>query len=189
MSGSSKAGPRRASPGPSTPSTRPGCALRPVTGLRRGGAPAHRVDRPAVRQPGPARQGRAGPGSRPRGPEAIARDPQPCHRRPGADRPPRAPAARLRRLSSASTSMPPWSGTRSSSTPATVVVHRLDDDRELVRLPGPEQRDFWYATSWLQPGRRAAGGRLRLAGGGGILSRSGTWDAGSCSAACRAREA
>jgi hypothetical protein len=28
-----------------------------------------------------------------------------------------------------------------------VVVRRLDDDRELVRLPGPEQRDFWFA--WL----------------------------------------
>ena len=26
-----------------------------------------------------------------------------------------------------------------------VVVRRLDDDRELVRLPGPDRRDFWYA--------------------------------------------
>ncbi len=46
------------------------------------------LDRPAVRQPGPPRSGREGSGCRPRGPETIARYPQPCHRRPGSDRPP-----------------------------------------------------------------------------------------------------
>ena len=67
-----------------------------------------------------------------------------------------------------------------------VVVRRLDDDRELVRLPGPDQRDFWYAWSCLQPGRRAAGRRLRPWVVGAVCCGSGTWDAGSCSAACRA---
>ena len=42
-----------------------------------------------------------------------------------------------------------------------VVVRRLDDDRELVRLPGPDQREFSVCLACLQPGRRAAGGRLR----------------------------
>ncbi|MGO9216966.1 MAG: WD40 repeat domain-containing protein, partial [Streptosporangiaceae bacterium] len=32
-----------------------------------------------------------------------------------------------------------------------VVVRRLDDDRELVRLPGPEQRDFWHAWPGFSP--------------------------------------
>ena len=83
--------------GPSTPSTKAQLGAGQVAAVRGRGPPAHRADRPAVRQPGPARQGRAGPGCRSRGPEAIARDPQPCDRRPGTDRPARAPAARLRR--------------------------------------------------------------------------------------------
>ena len=144
-------------------------ALGPVAGLRGSGTPAHRADRPAVRQPGPARPGRAGPGSRPRGPEATARDPQPCHRRPGSDRPPRAPAnticgdvfginvdAALERYAVVERS-------------GAVVVRRLDDDRELVRLPGPDQREFLVCLACLQPGRRAAGGRLRPGGGGNLL--------------------
>ena len=32
-----------------------------------------------------------------------------------------------------------------------VVVRRLDDDRELVRLPGPDRRDFWHAWSAFSP--------------------------------------
>jgi len=31
------------------------------------------------------------------------------------------------------------------------VVRRLDDDRELVRLPPPDRRDFWYAQSEFSP--------------------------------------
>ena len=33
----------------------------------------------------------------------------------------------------------------------TVVVHRLDDDRELVRLPAPEQGGFWHAATMFSP--------------------------------------
>ena len=51
-----------------------------------------------------------------------------------------------------------------------VVVRRLDDDRELVRLPGPDQRDFWYAWPAFSPD-----GELLVAGyaqgGGGELLR------------------
>ena len=90
----------------------------PVAGHRGSGAATHGVDRPAVREPGPARQGREGPGRRPRGPETIARDPQPCHRRPGSDRSPREPTARLSATSSKSKSMPPLSGTPLSRGPA-----------------------------------------------------------------------
>jgi WD40 repeat protein/tetratricopeptide (TPR) repeat protein len=32
-----------------------------------------------------------------------------------------------------------------------VVVRRLDDDRELVRLPAPERRDFWHADLVFSP--------------------------------------
>ncbi len=33
----------------------------------------------------------------------------------------------------------------------TVVVHRLDDHRELVRLPAPEQRKFWHVATTFSP--------------------------------------
>ena len=33
----------------------------------------------------------------------------------------------------------------------TVVVHRLDDHRELVRLPGPDQRGYWYIATSFSP--------------------------------------
>jgi WD40 repeat protein/tetratricopeptide (TPR) repeat protein len=36
-----------------------------------------------------------------------------------------------------------WSG--------AVVVRRLDDDRELLRLPAPDRRDFWHATLAFSP--------------------------------------
>jgi WD40 repeat protein/tRNA A-37 threonylcarbamoyl transferase component Bud32 len=32
-----------------------------------------------------------------------------------------------------------------------VVVRRLDDDRELVRLPGPDRRDFWSGSLMFSP--------------------------------------
>jgi len=32
-----------------------------------------------------------------------------------------------------------------------VVVRRLDDNRKLVHLPGPDQRDFWYACTAFSP--------------------------------------
>jgi len=33
----------------------------------------------------------------------------------------------------------------------TVVVRRLDDDRVLVRLPGPDRRDFWHVDTGFSP--------------------------------------
>ena len=42
-----------------------------------------------------------------------------------------------------------------------MVVRRLDDDRELVRLPGPDQRGFWYRGSLFSPD-----GELLVAGYG-----------------------
>ncbi len=51
----------------------------------------------------------------------------------------------------------------------TVVVRQLDDDRELFRLPGPDQRSFGYAGSVFSPD-----GELLVAcglGGGGELLR------------------
>ena len=45
-----------------------------------------------------------------------------------------------------------------------VVVRRLDDDRELVRLPAPDRRDYGFGWPRLQCRRRAAGG-LPLAPG------------------------
>ncbi len=51
-----------------------------------------------------------------------------------------------------------------------VVVRRLDDDSELVRLPGPDRRDFWWAWPAFSPD-----GELLVAGyaqrGGGTLLR------------------
>jgi WD40 repeat protein/tetratricopeptide (TPR) repeat protein len=46
------------------------------------------------------------------------------------------------------------------------VVRRLDDDRELVRLPAPDRRDFWYATCEFSPD-----GEL-------LVARYGVWDVG-----------
>ena len=33
----------------------------------------------------------------------------------------------------------------------TVIVCRLDDDRELMRLPGPDQHDYWWASPAFSP--------------------------------------
>ena len=47
-----------------------------------------------------------------------------------------------------------------------VVVRRLDDDSELVRLPGPDRRDFWYAhPAFSSDGELLVA--LYLQGGGG----------------------
>jgi eukaryotic-like serine/threonine-protein kinase len=48
-----------------------------------------------------------------------------------------------------------------------VSVHRLDDDRELVRLPAPDQLHFWYAWPAFSPD----GELLVAAYGGGDLMR------------------
>ena len=57
-----------------------------------------------------------------------------------------------------------------------VIVHRLDDDRELVRLPGPEQRDFWYAWPAFSPDGELLVAVYALNGGGGGLLR--VWQLG-----------
>ena len=54
----------------------------------------------------------------------------------------------------------------------TVVVYRLDDHRELVRLPGPENRGFWYAATMFSPdGELLVACYVGSGGGGGDLLR------------------
>jgi WD40 repeat protein/tetratricopeptide (TPR) repeat protein len=53
----------------------------------------------------------------------------------------------------------------------TVVVHRLDDDRELVRLPGPDQRDFWHAWPAFSPDGELLVAGYDLTGSEGVLLR------------------
>ena len=53
----------------------------------------------------------------------------------------------------------------------TVVVHRLDDHRELVRLPGPEQRGFWHAETLFSPDGELLVAVYVGAGGGSDLLR------------------
>ena len=149
----------------SSPSTRPGWRWASRWSPR-GRHSSARVDRPAVRQPGPARQGREGPGRRPRGPETIARDPQPCHCRPGSDRPPRAPSSTTAATSSDQRRCRPGAIRRCRES-GEVVVRRLDDDRELVRLPGPDRQRFLVRLSPFSPdgellvALRPDGGRRR----------------------------
>ena len=50
-----------------------------------------------------------------------------------------------------------------------VVVRRLDDDSELVRLLGPDRRDFWYAASTFSPDGELLVADYALGGGGGLL--------------------
>ncbi len=50
-----------------------------------------------------------------------------------------------------------------------VVVHRLDDHRELVRLPGPEQRGFWHAETLFSPDGELLVAVYVGAGGGNLL--------------------
>ena len=167
-------GPARLGPVRGEPLPGQGCRTRspagagPVAGLRGSGAPTHRADRPAVRQPGPARQGRAGPGCRPRGTETTARYPQPGHRRPGADRPPRATSARLRRLSSGNVdaALERYAFVEGSGA---MVVRRLDDDRELARLPVPDRRDFGNGYPVFSPDGELLVAVYSLVGGGNLL--------------------
>jgi serine/threonine protein kinase len=53
----------------------------------------------------------------------------------------------------------------------TVVVHRLDDDRELVRLPGPDRLDFWHGGPTFSPDGDLLVARYGLTGGEGDLLR------------------
>ena len=53
----------------------------------------------------------------------------------------------------------------------TVVVHRLDDHRELVRLPGPEQRGFWHVETRFSPDGELLVAVYVGAGGSGDLLR------------------
>jgi len=50
-----------------------------------------------------------------------------------------------------------------------IVVHGLDDDRVVVRLPGPEQRDFWFARSFFSPDGELLVGDYVRTGGGDLL--------------------
>ena len=61
-----------------------------------------------------------------------------------------------------------------------VIVRRLDDDRELARLPGPDRRDFWHAWPAFSPdGELLVAGYYLTRGARAICCGSGTWDAGS----------
>jgi eukaryotic-like serine/threonine-protein kinase len=52
-----------------------------------------------------------------------------------------------------------------------VVVRRLDDDRELVRLPGPDRRDFWSAHPVFSPDGELLVAVYDLTGSEGLLLR------------------
>ena len=64
-----------------------------------------------------------------------------------------------------------WSG--------ETVVRRLDDDRELVRLPGPGRRDFWHACPTSAPTASCWWPATFSATVAATCCRYGTWDAGS----------
>ena len=50
-----------------------------------------------------------------------------------------------------------------------VVVRRLDDDRDLVRLPGPDRRDFGYSWPVFSPDGELLMAVYTQGGGGGLL--------------------
>ena len=52
-----------------------------------------------------------------------------------------------------------------------IVVRRLDDDRELARLPGPDRSDFWHAYPAFSPDGELLVAGYILNGGGGDLLR------------------
>ncbi len=52
-----------------------------------------------------------------------------------------------------------------------IVVRRLDDDRVLARLPGPDRSDFWQAYSTFSPNGELLVTGYNLIGGGGNLLR------------------
>ncbi|MGO9470679.1 MAG: protein kinase domain-containing protein [Isosphaeraceae bacterium] len=51
-----------------------------------------------------------------------------------------------------------------------VVVRRLDDDRDLVRLPGPDRRDYWHAHAVFSPDGELLAA-VYVQGSGGSLMR------------------
>ena len=56
-----------------------------------------------------------------------------------------------------------------------VIVRRLDDDRELVRLPGPDRRDFWYADAVFSPDGELLVAEYSFTAGDHLLQ---VWDLG-----------
>ena len=52
-----------------------------------------------------------------------------------------------------------------------IVVRRLDDGRELARLPAPVRRDFWYATPSFSPDGELLVAGYDLTGSEGILKQ------------------
>ena len=82
--------------------------------------------------------------------------------------------------------MPPWSGTRSWRNPARWSCAGWTTTASWSACRARTSADFWYALACLQPGRRAAGGGLQPGWRAANCCGSGTWDGGSCSAACRA---
>jgi WD40 repeat protein len=52
-----------------------------------------------------------------------------------------------------------------------VIVRRLGDDRELVRLPGPEPRDFWWSGPGFSPDGELLVAAYNLTGSEGIRLR------------------
>jgi WD40 repeat protein len=50
-----------------------------------------------------------------------------------------------------------------------VIVRRLDDNRELVRLPGPDRRDFGYAFPYFSPDGELLMAEYVLSGGSNLL--------------------
>jgi serine/threonine protein kinase/WD40 repeat protein/tetratricopeptide (TPR) repeat protein len=50
-----------------------------------------------------------------------------------------------------------------------VVVRRWNDNRELARLPGPDQRDFWFVATEFSPDGELLVSGHRLTGGGELL--------------------
>ena len=165
-SGSPSASPRRASPGQGC-RTRSPAGAGPVAGLRgsgiqRTGLIGQRFD--SLDRLGKAR---AGPGPRPRGTETTARYTQPGHRRPGADRPPRATSARLRRLQR-------QCGCRSRAVRLCRGIRRngsarLDDDRVLARLPVPDRRILGNGYPVFSPDGELLVAVYGLVGGGNLL--------------------
>ncbi len=56
-------------------------------------------------------------------------------------------------------------------TSGEIIVHRLDDDRELVRLPGPDERSFRYGAAAFSPDGALLIAAYRGSGTGGDLLR------------------
>ena len=125
---------------------------------------------------------RLGPGRgssrcRPRGTKPIAGDPQPCHRRARSHRPPRP-------LGSATMAMAFGISVDAhlekicsrGKQSGEVVVHRMDDESEMVHLPAPDQREYSGSPSPVQPRRECCWSLALYQGRRRCCCRSGTWD-------------